>query len=70
MTKYYLLTIAILTAYIGLTLPYTTESVRNHVAIRVSEWKETKEIYRKKDSVDINVATFQAVRLPELPEIK
>jgi len=70
MTRYYLITIALLTAYIGITLPYTTESVRNHVAARVAEWEETKQIYRKKDSVDINVATFQAVKMPELPEAK
>lgn len=70
MSKYYLITIALLTAYIGLSMPYTVESVRNHISERVYHWRETQAIIKKNDSRDINLATFQAVRMPELPEVR
>jgi len=67
MTRYYLITIAVLTLYIGLTLPYTVESVRNHVAIRVAGWHETKAAYQKQQERD--VSKFVQVAMPHVEGI-
>ncbi len=67
MTKIYLSIIALSWLFIGITLPYTYESIREHIVSEVQSWPEMQASYTQKEQDSMN--EFVAVSLPRIEGI-
>ena len=67
MTKIYLIIIAISWLFIGITAPYTYQSIREHIVSEVQSWPEMQASYTQKEQKEMNA--FMAVSLPSIEGI-